>query len=273
MVKSFFADHGIPVILPIKTVSQDTLFSIGAKVYALFPFVEGVHHNRQFVSDEINIEIAKLLAKMHRIAMDNPKIIPAEIKFWNDEDSLKKIDELLNIISQIHHKTSFDISAQKVLELKKKLILRDKVAIAEFDIDPHILVHGDFHEQNLFFDDKGKIKYVFDFGEVKMAPRAHELWRSTEFIFLNGIFTEDNIRKAILYLRTYNSLNPISKNALIAGFNIFYQMIIHSTWVETEHYVIGNHKVDHFLEKGTINYMAQYKDQFLSTILKGVYEN
>lgn len=272
-VKKFFASHGIPVILPIETNKLDTLFSEQEKVYALFPFVDGIHHNRQFISDEINIEIAKLLAKMHQVSMDSPLSIPAVIKFWNDEDSLKKIDELISIISNISDKNAFDVTAQNMLELKRKLILRDKKTVAECDSELHILLHGDFHEQNLFFDENGKVKYVFDFGEVKMAPRAHELWRSAEFMFINGDFSDENVRKLILYLGTYNTLNPISKAALIAGFNIYYQMLIHSTWVESEHYLIGNYKVDHFLEKGTINYMAQHKDEFLNKVLKEVYGN
>lgn len=272
-VKKFFADHGIPVILPIETNNRDTLFTVSEKVHALFPFVDGIHHNRQFISDEINIEIATVLAKMHRISMDNHVSIPAVIKFWDDEDSLKKIDELVGIISSISDKNAFDVASQNMLELKRKLIFRDKKTVAECDNEPHILIHGDFHEQNLFFDERGMIKYVFDFGEVKMAPRAQELWRSAEFMFINGVFSDENVRKVILYLRTYNALNPISKDAFVAGFNIYYQMLIHSTWVESEHYLVGNHKVDHFLEKGTINYMAEYREEFLNRVLKGVYDN
>lgn len=269
--KKYFRDHGIPVILPIETKIKDTLFTLGDKVYALFPFVEGIHHNRQHISDEVAIEIAKLLAKMHKIAMDFPMTVPAVIKFWNDVDAFLKIDTIIDLLSKISKKSTFDVFVEETLKLKKKLITRDSAPVSKYDIEPHILIHGDFHEQNLFFDNQGKIKYVFDFGEVKMGPRAQELWRSAEFMFINGKFTDENIAKVILYFRTYNSCNSITREVLEAGFNIHYQMLIHSTWVETEHYVLGNYKVDHFLEKGTLAYFGDNKDQFLKRVMDGVY--
>jgi Ser/Thr protein kinase RdoA (MazF antagonist) len=269
-VKMYFASHGVPVILPMTTVSGKSIFSLEDNVFALFPFVTGIHHNRQHIQDSISTEIAKLLADMHQIAQKSPMTIPATFKFWN-KDKLRLADEILTKIDFITNKSEFDKLAQKNIELKKKLINQTEISHTAYNLEPLILIHGDFHEQNLFFDEKGRIKYIFDFGETKMGLRGYELWRSADYMFLNGKFTDENIRKVIHYLRAYNSFNSISEEILSACFRVYFQMHIHSFWVESEHYLKTNNRVDGFLEERSTSYFAQHRDEFLTEILKGVY--
>lgn len=271
MVKQHFASHGIPVILPLLTDAGDTMFTVGEKVYALFPFVDGIHHNRQHIPEHVAVEIARVVASMHRIAAEHPLEIPARLKLWNDADALAKIDELLQIVRKVSAPTDFDRLALMNLELKRRLVSNASVPPESCITEPWILIHGDFHEQNLFFDESGNIKYVFDFGEVKMGPRAHELWRSSDYMFINGIYSEENVAKAILYLKTYNALNPIKREDLVSGFEIYFQMQIHSVWVESEHYLKGNTRVDRFLETRATGYLAEHRKEFLERVLRGVY--
>ncbi|HEY9480716.1 MAG TPA: phosphotransferase [Candidatus Paceibacterota bacterium] len=270
-VKSYFASHGIPVILPLETRSGETLFVFGSKVFALFPFATGIHHNRQSIPDKVTVEIAALLARMHHIATDFPMTISATFKYW-DRKKLDLANELIVKIDSIPEKTEFDIRAKRNIELKKTVILKEDIPIDTYKLEQPILLHGDFHELNIFFDELDRIKYVFDFGETKMGPRGFELWRSTDYMFFDGKFTDENIRKAVLYLKTYNSLNPISKEELSNAFQVYYLMNIHSFWVESEHYLKENTRVDRFLEVRSTSYFVEHKEELLQRILDEVYK-
>ena len=269
-VKAYFSSHGIPVILPRMTLTQETYFICDGMVFALFPFVKGIHHNRQNISDPVTKEIATLCAKMHQISTNHPLLISNTFKFWSS-NKLKVADEILEKINLIKEKSDFDILALRNIHLKCELIVKELIPHESLKLEPFILLHGDFQEQNIFFDEQGKVKYVFDFGETKMGLRGQELWRSADYMFLNGNFSDTNINKVILFLKTYNDRNPISKEQLTNAFKVSFLMNIHSFWVESEHYLKNNTKVDHFLEVRSTVYFAEHKEEFLNRVLQGVY--
>ena len=270
-VKFFFASKGIPVILPVKTKVGDTIFSLDDKHYALFPFVVGIHYNRGTIPRPIGKALGEFLARMHQVGKEYDFPVKAGFKSKSKATVIFRIKEILNIIESKHKRDAFDTLAFETLSLKLELVNRDSRPVEEFICEPLILLQGDFHEQNIFFDGAGAITCIFDFEKAQMGPRSFELWRSANYMFLNGYFSEGRINDVIAYISAYNAVNPISKDELARGLEIYYQKCIHSVWVEQEHYLKNNSKTDMFLENRTIKYLSQNKSVFLETIVSCVY--
>ena len=270
-VKKFFASHGFPVILPLQNKTGKTITTIEDVHYALFPFVKGIHFNRGTIPDHIAKALGENLAMMHACTQKHPLVIKESFGAWSDSIALSRMDELIGIIENIKTPNAFDRLALASLKFKEDLVKKDGKPLSDFALEPYILLHGDYHEQNIFFDVSGKIKYIFDFEKATMGPRCFELWRSVDYMFLNGDFSDERISKAITYLKAYNAKNSISKEELTNGLEIYYQRLIHSVWVEKEHYLKENTRVDHFLETRSVEYLSKNQEDFLDRILSEIY--
>lgn len=63
--KKYFADGGIPVILPITNTEGNTFFLFENGYFALFPFVSGIQLERGTLTDTAIISLGKMLGKIH----------------------------------------------------------------------------------------------------------------------------------------------------------------------------------------------------------------
>lgn len=249
-VKKYFAEEGIPIILPIETVSGKTYFTLEDKVYALFPFIHAKTVDRRSLTKKSLQSLAHMLARMHLLSKDGyPEIINQYQKFWDSEDFHVTSDTILSKLEHIEQKNDFDRLAIKTLNLKIRLVKNNKVTPEDLSIQNNHLVHGDYHEKNVFFDDSQNVEYVFDLEKAAVGLRLFEVIRSMDLICLNGDFSEENIRKAQIYLKDYNDKYSISRDELHKGINFYYIKKAHSLWVEKEHYINDNMRVDCFLEK------------------------
>lgn len=249
-VKKYFADSGIPIILPIETVSGKTYFTLKDKFYALFPFINKKTVDRKDLSKKSLQSLAHMLAKMHLLSKDGyPNIINQYQKFWDSKDFLVTSEIILDKLKHIEPKNDFDRLALKTLKLKMNIVKNNKVTPEDLNIQNNHLVHGDYHEKNVFFDDNGDVEYVFDLEKAGVGIKLFEIIRSMDLICLNGEFSKENIEKAQIYLKSYNDKYPMSRDELHRGINFYYIKKAHSLWVEKEHYINDNMRVDCFLEK------------------------
>ncbi|HEU5114384.1 MAG TPA: phosphotransferase [Candidatus Paceibacterota bacterium] len=270
-VKHFFASKGIPVILPIPGKDGKTYFTIGEKLFALFPFVSGIHYDRGTIPKTAIEALGVLLADLHKAGARADFSIAAGFKDKGRETFLAVAREISGLIKKRPVLDDFDRRALAGLEEKIALSIRQIEPAEKLLTEPYILLQGDFHEQNVFFSDERTIKAVFDFEKAMIGPRSYELWRSADYMFLNGDFSEKRISNAIAYLTAYNRENPISPEELGAGLDVYYQRLIHSLWVEQEHYLKNNTRVDRFLDRTTIPFLAANKEAFKKRMIEAVY--
>lgn len=73
--KKYFADGGIPVILPISLLDGKTFFECDTAYYALFPFVEGRHFERGDLSESAIISLGQMLGKIHLLGKESKLVI------------------------------------------------------------------------------------------------------------------------------------------------------------------------------------------------------
>jgi len=152
-VKEYLSKSGIPVIIPIKTLSGDTYFSSKGKYYTLFPFIAGKTTDREKISRSSLKSLAQVLAQIHLLSKDSyPQIINQYQKFWDSNDFIASSKAILNQLEQIDQKTDFDLLATRTLKLKSLIVKGNSITPADLNIRNEFLVHGDYHEKNVFLN-------------------------------------------------------------------------------------------------------------------------
>ncbi len=264
LVKKYFADGGIPVILPIATTDRKTYFFFDNSYYALFPFITDKQLERKSLTDEAIASLGEMLGKIHLLGEKADLPIKERFKPWNKEKALSKIDAIEAELKKKFQLNDFDELALKSIETKKNLIASNVIHYEDFALPSDHLIHGDYLDHNVFFNDRDQVSYVFDFEKTDYSPRAYELFRSMTYSFLGGDTNDEDMAKAKLYLESYARIYPISKEELQRGLKLFYLKSIHAVWVEEEHYLKNNARVDEFLTSDfkRIEYLSQHYKKF-----------
>lgn len=267
--KFFFAKNGIPVILPLPTKKGDLIFDYQDKYYSLFPFAEGKIMKKGALPDTAIVSMAETLAHIHLLSKnDCPPISNNKERKWETEKFLEDADSILKIIEKKTKKDSFDNLAVKAIKLKMSLArdFLDKKSSPKLKND-HI-VHGDYHNLNIFFEDSGHVKYVFDIEVGSNSNRVFELLRSIDLSFFDGGYSRDRFTKALLYLRSYNRIYPLDKGEIRDAVIFYHTKNFHSLWVERAHYLNDSNRVDVFLEKEyeRLRYFTKNLNEFIKTL-------
>lgn len=248
-VGEVFYKHKIPIILPIKNNLNQTYFIFNKKMYSLFPFVEGIKADSRTITQVSIKSIAKTLAQIHLISINgSPITISHKSSLINTDDFFNVFPKILDIINSIENKTEFDELALKTIKSKKDLLEQNEELIKSFkEVNDHLL-HGDYHEKNLFLDTNMNVKYIFDLDRTKLGDRLHELVRSMDFICLNGEYSKEHLENAKIYVHTYYDIYPFDKEDLINSLKGYWLKKATSLWIERTHYIEGSNRVDCFLE-------------------------
>ncbi len=268
--KKYFADSGIPVILPISLLDGNTFFEDDGAYYALFPFIEGRHIEINEITETSIVSLGRMLGKIHLLGKESKLVVEDRFKIESEEKTFKKIEDILIKISEVSIPSEFDKIAFENVQLKKALLLKNTLTFDSLGLGCDHLIHGDFCYHNVFFDDNDKVKWVFDFEKTNYSPRTYELFKSMVYSFLSTDITEVNLIDARKYIDAYSSIYPISKDEIKSGLQLYFIKSIHSFWVESEHYLKGNVRVDHFLfnDNNRIKYLSDNLDVLISVLTK-----
>lgn len=227
-----------------------------------------------------------MLAKLH-LAGANAHHLPIKTEKAKRYDTkfLTNAKQILEIIRRQKTKTDFDRLAQEVLTLKISLAEQFTTSKQE-DFHEYIranlplnhVTHGDYHDGNLFFDEQNRVSHIFDWEKVMKASRAREIVRAVLFMCLASpdgyrtSFTEHTFRQANLFLHSYHAWYPLKRAEIEAAVYQRYINEIHSLWVESEHYLLHNSRVDVFLESGysRLLYFSQHLDSTIEQLCDGL---
>lgn len=249
-VEKYFAKAGIPVILPLPTTPNGSLIiEHDGMFYSLYPFVPGKHIERELVDGDSLQSMAMMLGRIHLVSQSNPLQINERFKWWNRERIIEKMQGIQEVLEGITNKSTFDHQASEYLSRKLLLINSNTVQPGDLNLSLDTLIHGDYHESNLFFEND-QVTHVFDFEKAEIAPRVFELIRCVELTFINGEYTSPNLDRAAQFISVYSRNYPISVAEIRQGVLLWFLKGIHSCWIEEEHYLKNNTRPDIFLENG-----------------------
>jgi UMF1 family MFS transporter len=227
--KFFFASKGIPVILPIKNVDSETITKVGDRYYSLFPFVEG----RQFVSDGIETpklaaySLGQMLGRIHKSSEGHSIEISEKFKPWDKEEFKKVASQIVDIINGKKALTDFDRKAKEAIVYKMERVNTEKLLFEGMKDLRMGLIHGDYHDGNVFFDETGNISYIFDLEKTCIAPYAYEVVRAIQYSHCTGYNRRESMGRTMEFLRGYKTERPMDTAELAQGAELFYQKEIH----------------------------------------------
>lgn len=245
--KRYFADGGIPVILPIPLLDGATFFEHETAYYALFPFINGKHLERGTLSDVAIDSLGTTLGRIHLLGKESRLVIDDYFKIEDEGKTFLKIEGILERITEKDSLDDFDRIALENIEMKKRLLLTNARTSEDLQLLCDHLIHGDYLDQNVFFTTDQKIEYVFDFEKTCYAPRTYELFRSMIYGLWTGRVTETDLMSSKRYLQAYISIYPMTPDEIRKGLQLFLLKAIHGFWVESEHYLKNSTRADAFL--------------------------
>jgi Ser/Thr protein kinase RdoA (MazF antagonist) len=247
-LKKYFADGGIPVILPLINSNQETYFLFEGGFYALFPFINDKQLETEYLDKTAIKSLGEMLGRIHKLGSSANLPIKERFKPWSKTEALGKVKLIEAEIAKLEVLTDFDKIAQANIELKKQLILNNSTIYDDLALPSNTLIHGDYLFHNVFFDQNNQVSWVFDFEKTDYSPKTYELFRSMIYSLFNGDITNESLIKAKLYLDSYLTNSPVTQDELKRGLKLYFLKAIHGFWVESEHYLKNNNRVDHFLE-------------------------
>lgn len=270
LAKKYFADGGIPVILPISDKEENTFFQFENGYFSLFPFISDRQLEKGLLTEKAIISLGQMIGRIHILGKDSSLAIQEIFKPWDKENALEKI-KMIELV--IQSKTVLDAFDQRVLgsiKEKRKLILANEISYEDLHLPSDHLIHGDYLDHNVFFNVDDEVSYVFDFEKTGYSPRMYELFRSLMYSFLGGNTLDKDIIRAKLYLQSYLKIYPTSRDELSRGLKLFFLKSIHGVWVESEHYLKGNLRVDEFLSNDLqrIKYLSENYKYIEDSLLK-----
>lgn len=143
-IASRFAAQGIPAVCAIEKSGQ-YLFTIDGTGFLVYPWVEAKALDQHAISESHALKIAAILAKMHRINLDEPEINHPEFYTKTNEQILAAFDKA----------ESFGCSFVSNLRKNQDNILAASQAYQSAIpvLKTHLVVsHGDLDQKNVLWD-------------------------------------------------------------------------------------------------------------------------
>ena len=248
-VEDHFSQHNVPVILPLKTLSDQTFLQTQSGIFSIYPFVQGRHIERRDVTGPSLQSLAEGLARIHNIGLWAPLEVTDQYKPWDRNKFFATAEEIEQKILALPERTEFDEMSLRILLRQRELLESERRHFVDFHLENDTLCHGDWTSDNVFFAADDTISRVFDLEKAEIAPRSAELVRSATYTFLDGSHSDQNIERAAKYIGVYAEKTGITVDEVRSGIEAWYIKDLHSLWIHREHYLVGSNRVDVFLKR------------------------
>jgi homoserine kinase type II len=234
-----------------------TLTEYKGEFYAFFELVAGssvVATNQ--VSDRQMKNIAEILARYHHLAAYLPTA-DEPLSPIADKNYLEELyHQVANLLQNKKEPDDYDKMIDSVLDLKiKEFANAPKI---DYDRLPSLLVHGDFHADNILFDQNGEIVAVVDWELVKHQPRIWEVLCAAFFCakldWTWNFHTPVDFHRAQNFLAAYHAINPFTTEEIAQLPAILKSASADLSWPLKVHYMHKNFAADRFLPKKTENW-------------------
>lgn len=273
-ISQFLESHNLPAIPPFISSRQKRHFFENGKIFALYPKTQGtILHEPTFTPHALQMA-AQLLAKFHQLKppanlrlekLYTNKINNFKLKFRSDSE------QIISLISQ----RSLD---RRVDDLTKDLILAKTDFLNQFPfedlfspyLDANQLVHGDFHNENLLFDESHqKIVRLLDFEETHLGHRVEDVMHFILLACCNSGYEKSNLEKAKTFLQSYSEAFPLSRPEILFGlhfelFKEFSSFFLERCLFETRDYFLVQF-IERDLKKA--RYFTNNLNSFLQDII------
>lgn len=230
--EQWFSDHGVPIILPIKTKEGETVIRCEEHWYSVFPFVEGAPSHPQDLTPHHVASLGLLHGKLHRLGSQADASTYSDFRFWDREAFYRDV-QLIEAYVQEHPLSSQEeVLALEHVRVQEQFLRHADQGPKMFGLPfTHLLV-DDFIYTNVFFDEQGNIKRVYDIERTGMGPRAYDLARSLFITCFDDGWDEKNFEFARIYVKAYQTVYPITRAEFRQGVELYTYYFMYLLWIE-----------------------------------------
>ena len=182
-VIAFAAGAGLPAVVPLSAPGGQTFLRVGGRLWAVFPRVEDRQVGPAGLSPAHAGAMGRALGRVHlalaRFPPTEATRYPPRL-VWDSARAGAEMREYEEAIGRFPALTPFDQHALSSFAYRRTLLAAGVPPRAAFAGLPEQMLHGDFHEGNLFFGPDGEVSGVIDWELASVGPRALEIVRALD---------------------------------------------------------------------------------------------
>ena len=254
----FFLSQKVPtVVSPCLTSDGQSFVEANGEYYALFPKAHGSLIEKHALTDKHAFEAGITLAKLHRQLSLYPRnimqneVFPVIQLSWNREQWLQRLDKIIAAIEAKGEQNVEDAWALRRSMQQRCFLASDHSVHSYQTKTERVLIHGDFHHYNLFFDNRSKVSGIIDWDLVQYMPPAYEIARACMYMF------DMDVKKSVEFVSGYLSINDLSKASIIDGVCAWGIFADHHIWALEEVYLKRNLAARKFIPHKNFSPFAQ----------------
>jgi len=254
----FFLSQKVPtVVSPCLTSDGQSFVEANGEYYALFPKAHGSLIEKHALTDKHAFEAGITLAKLHRQLSLYPRnimqneVFPVIQLSWNREQWLQRLDKIIAAIEAKGEQNVEDAWALRRSMQQRCFLASDHCVHSYQTKTERVLIHGDFHHYNLFFDNRSKVSGIIDWDLVQYMPPAYEIARACMYMF------DMDVKKSVEFVSGYLSINELSKASIIDGVCAWGIFADHHIWALEEVYLKRNLAARKFIPHKNFSPFAQ----------------
>lgn len=233
--------QGIPAARPIEAKSGSRFVVKNQKIAALYYEAKGQQIPRTRLQSFHAEAAGKMLAQIHRATQNFPNHGYRVYNLsWDLETWIEKLNKIETLISARLQRTESDHWALSRLKEQRRWLQNSFCSHYYVPQGPSQVLHGDFHDGNLFFG-KEEVSGVIDWDQSTYMPRAFEVVRAASYMF--GLDPEPTQA----FIAAYREIFPLSESELEDGAQGWGRRSDHYVWAVEEVYIHGNERARVFI--------------------------
>jgi homoserine kinase type II len=232
---------GLPAPLPVVALSGETLVEHAGKLAALYESAQGAQLEPGAITLEQARSAGDMLAQLHASLAALPDMGYTPRTFaWDGLEWVQRLNAVERAI-----RARADGNPADAWALRRTLEQRDWLrepqcphsGVPRF---PPQVVHGDYHDANLFFDAE-RVSAIIDWEQAAFLPRAYEVVRACFFMFrcMPGLTQA--------FLAAYRAVSGLGDAELADGAASWGCYADHHVWPVEEVYLHGNDRARRFI--------------------------
>ena len=242
---AFAASRGVPAVQPLESRTGG-LFVEANGLWMLSPFAPGIQSDRSEMTLEQDRGMGRCLAGLLDALKNCPLDLGRRRRLKLDvEGTFAKMDRYEKLIQGYTHPSEQEGYALERLAGRRKWI-EDH---ANETLDglkrlPEQVIHGDYQENNVFFDDAGDVVALIDWENASIAQREWEILRTLNFV----MFFE--VERGLTFIKGYMEAAELDVEALDGAAWAYGVERTHQLYLFEDIYDRGDERARRFLRPG-----------------------
>jgi len=244
---AYAAAAGVPAVTPLAGPGGHTHLRVGGRWWAVFPHVADRQVSPAQITPAMAHDLGRTLGMVHVALAQFPPLdasrFPVKL-LWDSAHAAGEMAWYEAAIRRLPALDPFDQHALASFSYRRTLLAAGVPPPSAFADLPAQLLHGDFHERNVFFDAQGRVSGVIDWELASRGPRAWEIVRALDLALELPQDFEAGGERMHAFLGGYAGVAPLTAEESRAMPELYWAARVHSLWVYEEHYRKGSARTD-----------------------------